>query len=68
MHGGCPVAEGAEKWGANLWVWSKPPMSTLAPHLRLQEQVAPPPPNNNNTHTHTHTRTHTRAPHKDMSP
>lgn len=22
MHGGCPVLEG-EKWGANLWLWSK---------------------------------------------
>jgi len=24
LHGSCPVADGHEKWAANLWVWNRP--------------------------------------------
>ena len=38
MHGGCPVLSDTDaKWGANLWIWSKP---RLDPPGSLERQVA----------------------------
>lgn len=34
MHGGCPVTQG-EKWGANLWLWSKPFVGRLDDYSRI---------------------------------